>query len=441
MSLRIPVLAGTSAGIVSLLYFLGRVAGVNPWISLIASAVACAALAKWLQPNIDRITLEPPTRWLLAIFGVVTVVSMVTFVSIALKEPHGDWDAWSIWNLHARFLVRGGSQWTALFSKDLAWSHPGYPLLLPALVAQFWGIIGETRFVPIAFAFLFTFGGVSILIGALALLRGWDQALVAGTFLMGGAELVAQGITQYADLPVAFYIAGALALLFFDDVKATILAGAMAGFAAWTKNEGLLFVIALIAARVIARLRFGGAARLGRELAWMAAGMAPALLVLAFFKLHYAPPEGLLWLHKPGELLTHAIDFGRYVTVTEAFIIGAFKLGGFLISGILLLAVYAWMVRFKVEPGQRTALATVVLSVCLMGLGNFAVYVLLPNDVDWQLNTSLPRLLMQLWPAALLGFFAATSKPELAAAAREVKGAKAKDAKRQAGKAAAARKH
>jgi hypothetical protein len=56
-----------------------------------------------------------------------------------------------------------------------------------------------------------------------------------------------------------------------------------------------------------------------------------------------------------------------------------------------------------------------------MLLGDFAVYLLLSNDMNWQIETSLDRILMQLWPAALLGFFAAASRVELASAPRPQK--------------------
>jgi len=418
MTLRISALAGAVAGIVSIFYFLGVTAGLNPYISLAISAVASAAVVKWLNPPDDPVEAQPPTAWLRILFFLVLAVSSITFVGIAVKEPHGDWDAWSIWNMHARFLERGGSHWTAMFSKDLNWSHPDYPLLLPALVAQFWSALRtESRYIPIAIAFLFTFGTAATLIGTLRKLRGWDQAMIAGIFALGSAEMVAQGITQYADIPLAFYAVTALALLFFDDVKSLVLAGAMAGFAAWTKNEGLLFVIAVVVARVFARLRFGGGLpALTREIGWMAAGAAPALATLAFFKFKFAPSDELVFNHKSGEIMARALDFGRYVTVVEAYVVELFRAGGFLIPGIIVLGLYAWLVGFKPDPRQRVGLATAIAAVTVTLLGDFAVYVLFSNDVNWQIGTSLPRVFFQMWPAALLAFFAAASKVDLAMA-------------------------
>ena len=49
----------------------------------------------------------------------------------------------------------------------------------------------------------------------------------------------------------------------------------------------------------------------------------------------------------------------------------------------------------------------------LMLAGDFAIYVLFPLDVAWQVNSSVERLVLQLWPAALLAFFLAASPLQL----------------------------
>lgn len=410
MMLRIALLAGAAAGICSALYFVSLTIGAGPIVPLVVSALICAGLIIWfrLPAAPDG---KPATGWLRTVFCTVLAAAIVAFVVISAKQPHGFWDAWSIWNLHARFLERdGGAQWTAVFAKQLNWTHPDYPLLTPALVAQIWSVVrSEVTAVPAAVAFLFTFGTAALLIGAIHRLRGWEQALIAGTFLLGGGEFIEQGVVQYADIPLAFYILAALVLLCFDDPKCTVLAGAMAGFAAWTKNEGLVFLVVLVAARSVAQWGFGKTAALARESVLFALGLAPVLAVVALFKFRYAPADELVFAHKSGEILGRAIDFGRYITVTEAFVKAAFGLGAYLVPAILVLAGYAWLVQFKVERQRRTAVATVIATVILMLAGDFFVYVLFPNDVNWQIGTSIDRIFIQVWPAALLGFFTLTS--------------------------------
>ena len=425
MTLRIAVVAGAAVGVISALYFLSLVVGAGPWVPLVISVAICAALAWWFRLPAQGPADRPATGWLASVFLGVLAVSIAVFILLSIKQPHGDWDAWAIWNLHARFLERGGAQWAALFSKQLNWSHPDYPLMIPAFIAQIWSVVrSESTVVPTALSFLFTFGTVAVVVGGLQRLRGWDQALVAGTFLLGSADLIGQGAMQYADIPLAFYIVSALALLSIDDMKCTVMAGAIAGFAAWTKNEGIVFVLALVAARCLARWRFGTMAGMRRELTLLGIGAAPVLAVVALFKLRYAPPDELVFNHRFGELMGRALDFGRYVGVLEGFVKAAFQLGMFIVPGVLVLAAYAWLAGFKVEPERRATVATMAAALLLMLIGDFFVYVLLPNDLSWQIGTSLDRVLMQIFPATVLLVFAATSTVELKTTPPEHKGTK-----------------
>ena len=60
----------------------------------------------------------------------------------------------------------------------------------------------------------------------------------------------------------------------------------------------------------------------------------------------------------------------------------------------------------------------------IMMTGAYAgVYVVTTKDLDWQIDTSLSRVLMQLWPAAVFVFFLYTREPR-EASVPEAKGAK-----------------
>ena len=434
-----PAVSG-AAGVCSIVYFVGLVCGLSPYVTLIVSGLVCAALVKWVRLPANEVPSKPPARWLLIVFLMVLAGAVAIFILTAFKEPHGYWDAWSIWNLHARFMARGGAHWTDMFTTQIGWTQPDYPLLVPSIVAQAWSVLrSEATFIPAAIAFLFTFGTAAVVVGVVRMLRGWDQALIAGAFLLGTATFLLQGVAQYADIPLAFYMAAALALFCFDDVKCTVLAGAMAGFAAWTKNEGLLFIVVLVVARCIVRLRNRTAAKLFVELKWFAAGLAPVLAVVALFKFRYAPPGDLL-TGKPGEILGHLVDFGRWVTVIEGFMKHLFVFGSpptFIVPVIIVLAVFAFLVRFRADPDRRTAVHTMIVAVVLMLLGDFAVYLLLSNRLDWLIDTSLDRILMQLWPAALLAFFAAAGSVQLAPVPEKTPH---KEPKKDAKKAAATRR-
>ena len=104
-----------------------------------------------------------------------TVLSLAIFLMYSLDARHGEYDGWEIWNMHARFLFRGGSHWTDGFTNLLDYSHPDYPLLLPASIARSWLYSGvETQITPITIALAFTFGTVALLTFSL-----WNYAVRA----------------------------------------------------------------------------------------------------------------------------------------------------------------------------------------------------------------------------------------------------------------------
>src|SRR5579862_9876435 len=184
------------------------------------------------------------------------VMAIAMFVILTLEKPHGEWDAWSIWNLKARFLFRGADSWTNVLSPQIPNSQPDYPLLLPSIVAMCWTLVrADSITAPIAVAFLFLLGVCGLLISSIGILCGKTQAFVAGILVVATASFVQLGAMQYADLPMSFYILATLALLCLqdrspDDLRFSIAAGFTAGLAPWTKNDGWLFLGAVLLARL-----------------------------------------------------------------------------------------------------------------------------------------------------------------------------------------------
>jgi len=436
-ALSLSLGAGVGLGIASCLYFICLTLA-GPKLALLAIVegvfvLAAVVLGLRVQARGTELTWSdgpPPARYLTVLFAAAALLGLALFVTHSATKPHGEWDAWSIWNLHARFLYRGGELWKNAFSNRIAWSHPDYPVLLPGLISLCWTLArAESTLAPITIAFLFTFATAGLLISSLGILRGRVQAFIAGALLLGTVEFVEVGAMQYADVPLSFYILATVVLLCLqdrhpEDLRFTLLAGLTAGFAAWTKNEGLMFVFVVILARAIAVLRFGARPLLVRQLGAVAAGLVFPLAVVAFFKLRLAPPNDLASA-RPADIIAHVSDFGRWITVLQGFGKQAFFFGqmavegvlvrGFLIPIALVLLLYWFLVRFRVHERDRSSVATAGLTLALMLAGDFAVYVLFPNDVNWQMSTSLDRLFLQLWPVGLFAFFMAANVPQLAA--------------------------
>ncbi len=418
---------GAGAGVVSSLYFLSLLlAGPSfpVWV-LLSGCAGIAGLAFALTRRKGTLLgwadgLEPPW-YLRGLFLLAIALAAITFLVAATNNPHGDEGAWSIWNLRARFLFRAGAFWRDAFSSDLSWSHPDYPLLLPSLVALCWKLAGQESInAPIAIAFLFALGTAGVLTSVVGVLRGKTQALVAGTLLLGAAGFISLSAAQYGDVPLSFYILAALALLCLqdrhpEDLRFSALAGLMAGFAAWTRNEGVIFLAALIVARVITRVRFrdrAGPVALVPQMVWLAAGLAAPLALLIFFKLRVGGASDLL-SEKPALVLQHLADPARWIFTIQSLVIALFGLGRFVVSIVLVLGLYWYLVRFRVEERDRAALKFAGITLVLTLVGELAMDLAFVDLLPVELGTGLERALLQLWPAGVLLFFLASGPLQL----------------------------
>lgn len=416
---------GLGFGIASGLYFVClAVAGPNPLIlGGLAAIAAAAALMLGMRAKSRGTTLDwapgpPAPAYLDWVFFLAIALAVSTFIVYSVEKPQGEWDAWSVWNLKARFLFRGGDFWRDVFSSQIANSHPDYPLLVPSIVAMCWTLArGESVSAPIAVAFLFTLGVSGLLISSIGILRGKTQAFVAGILVLATSSFIQLGAMQYADLPLSFFFLGALALLclqdrYPNDLRFSIAGGLAAGLAPWTKEEGWLFLAAVLLARLVALLRFGDRGALGPQFLRLAGGALPPVALASFFKLTASPRNPFL-AQRFSDLTTHLATFGRWMITAEGFVKILFVLGGFLAPIVLVLVLYWFLVRFHVDQRDLSPLATVVLTLGLMLAGEFAAFVVFPPDIVAELNASLERLFMQLWPAAVLAFFLAANPPEL----------------------------
>ena len=419
---------GAGCGIVSCLWFLSLVAaGPNfpVWTLLLACAgIAGLALVLQRRPGTQLAWAEgPEPPWYLrGLFLLAIALAVTTFLVAVSNNPHGDEGAWSIWNLRARFLVRAGAFWRDAFSNDLSWAHPDYPLLLPGLVAMCWKFAGqESTGAPIAIAFLFAMGTVGLLTCVIGVLRGKIHALLGGTLLLGTAGFLSLSAAQYGDVPLSFYILATLALLclqdhYPDDLRFSVLAGLMAGFGAWSRNEGVVFLIALIVARLVMMIRFRRrlpSPLLTAHLLRLALGLLAPLAVLLFFKLRVGGVSEFSSL-TPQLILQHLAEPARWITTIQSLAIGLFGLGRFVVSIVLVLGLYWYLVGFRVEERDRAAVAALALTLVLTLAIDLVLDIALVNILNLELATGLERALLQLWPSGVLLLFLASGPLHLA---------------------------
>jgi hypothetical protein len=352
-------------------------------------------------------------------FGLALSLAAIRFFYVTRQYPHGQYDAFAIWNLRARFLYRGAQYWKE-FTHATADSHIDYPLLLPASVARSWEVIGrETQLIPSAIALLFTFATIALVTASVSHLRGERQGLLAGLVLLGTPFLILHGASQYADVPVGFFFAATGVLLFLHAESPSknhflILAGVSAASSAWTKNEGILFLLMLFCLHPIITVLIKRRKQCGAELLALLSGAAPIGVVILIYKFYLAGRNDLVAAQGATSTLAKLLDVSRYHVVLHWFLSSPFSFGrwSILTAMPVLLFFYFLLLGASVKKKELSAASIAVLLPHFMLVAYLIVYVLSPWDLQWHLGSSLDRLLLQLWPLVVFTYFVLIQTPE-----------------------------
>ncbi len=350
---------------------------------------------------------------------IIFATALSVFSLISLNRPHGGTDAWTIWNATARFLNGACEKWAAAFFHLSPISHPDYPLLLSGIIARTWGYLAnQPPAVPILFAMIFTISTLVLMVSSLIKFQGQLHGYLAGIAILALPGFIKVGAAQIADVPLGFYVLSTLILFCCSDSSLDrrssfiFMAGLMAGFSAWTKNEGLLFVGTIILARSIFILPKEGKMIFLKEIITFAAGLFPTILVVFYFKTQIAPANDLISGQGLDVIVSRLVDPSRHLIIAKAFLKELYSFGK-----LRILIFPLCLLFFGVSPESKfnVNIRSGLLMVVLMLSGYYCIYLITPYDLVWHLSSSLQRLYVQLLPSAIFIFFLSIKKPEFMA--------------------------
>lgn len=431
--LRVALAMGLAAGITSALWFLWYALFDAPATTYFATETAILLVAAVWRHRIEsrRRPAAPvsdavlpkapiaagPARFALPVVIVLALSGTVAFVANTVQQPHGSWDAVAIWNLHAHFLAAGYERWRDLLEQG-RWCayHGDYPVLLPGCVARLWSLAGgASPFASGLVAYWFTAATVLLCAAAVGCVRGRNQALLAAAALLGTTSFVRQSSDQYADVPLAwFMLASVVALVLYNHSGRQrrswlALAGATTGLAAWTKNEGILFAAVIVVVHGIMSSRRVGARAAVREATPFAAGLLPVVALLLAFKLTLAPENDLVAGQGLANTVARLLDVSRYRVIFAGLTTALLRA----VKGlIVVLPLYYFLMGPTRLARARDSARFAAAVFGLMLIGYVGVYLTTPQALEWHLQTSARRLLLQLWPGAVTAFFLAVAAPE-----------------------------
>jgi hypothetical protein len=428
----VPLGLGLGLGLGGLLAFLSLVAVDR--VVLTGEFVLFALVVLWsakASPAPGRVILrERPTpagRLMVLAASILVAICIVMFVVQTRQTPHGGWDAWDFWNMRARFFHRGGAAWANSFSQIPWWSHPEYPVLLPAMVARGFRVLGdEAVLVPMLLGFTFTFAAVALLYFGVSTLRGRSQGLLATVVLCCSPYFLYHGTEQYADNPIAFFFLATVVCAALYDHRAgdspgaLVLSGMFAGLATFLKNEGLMFLACFVIARSIWVWRKQGRAEWKNQAWYFLSGALVPLLATAFFKLNYAvmPDNAEFYTRRWRDwdrgfidhVVAQASDAKRYREFVRAWGYQLVRFDEWVVPLVYLLPVYG-LIMGRAPERPRPIIAALLGTFLLQALGVSVLFLFWSTYDIFEHMDALGRLLLQMLPTVLFILFAALRAP------------------------------
>ena len=422
--LRFGLCAPIGLSLAGTTYFFALVLSDSSHVALIASeaVLGCAIFASfWKRPRPKPNTSQGASGLLYVCSAAIMIVlASAAFVFALDSVRHGISDALVIWNLRARLIATAPeAPLSALFDNAFSGLHPDYPLLVPALIARGWMYTGnDVDTVPMALATLFTLSTVVIVVTGLREVAARNQAWIAGCILLGTPFLLRHGASQYADIVECCFITTAIMLYcIYDDaeekpVQLPVLAGFAAAAAACTKNEGVLFALVLFASRVLAGIVRRSRADSQTELLRFVGGASFGLITLAAYKVFLAPPNDTIHLTTLHDLVGSAVNRANNGETIRG-ILTYLNFGEWPLNPVPLMAAHAAITwtsagSWRARIGRWIAPAFVVIA---MSGGIYVAYLLSPYNIEAHIQSSLNRLMLQLWPTVVILYSVIVSPP------------------------------
>lgn len=415
----------TGLGIAGSAYIAGLSVSNSATTALLTSEVTLVAVIMLLlvfrKPAATATPITRPRigKCLLAAFLLTLAISAGAFFFILDYSRHGGWDAIAIWNLKAKFIfLSDAAPLDRIVEPALGDTQPDYPLLLPSLVARGWQYAGKySTLLPSGISALFTIATFLITVTGIKRLRNATQACIAGCVLMGTPYFLVHGASQFADIVMCCFITATVVLFcVHENEKAPglpILAGLLAGFGACVKNEGILFLMVIAIAHVLVFLWKRNVQQGLLDLVKYAIGTIPGVVALTLFKTLHSPANAIV-----GNVTLH-VFFQRIQTssyhaiIWQNFLKEFHDFGSWWIYPIPLLLIHLVVSRIG-KPRQASNSAWMMPALVLLGMmgGYYLVYLMSPYDLQWHIGSSLARLVLQIWPTALVLYSVASAQAD-----------------------------
>jgi|GEM_PF-819144 len=378
------LLAGMSIGCICILYFLLLVMHAPLFFIVIAILISIGGLVFLYRRSIvegySSAGYISSRSFIILCCGLI----FAGYNIYSLATRHGGWDAYMMWNYHAR-LMADPQHWKLIF-RTTANDHIDYPLGLPGICALFIRLCNDRYyvFIPFVVSVFITLSVVALVFTALAR-SAFLIAVIALFLLVTDSYFIQFGISQYADTLLAFFFLCALISKEYawGDKRYIAMSTFFLGCCPWIKNEGEV----LAAIFVLFNVRFFFTKE---HLRYTALGLVAPLITLIIFKTCYPATNDMVG-HLGKMIYEQALYADRYRVIYSYFI--HYLNERFYYIKIIFITYAVLCILTRKMPSRNICM----LLTCLICYLLFYVFTHL--DLEWHLRTSLDRLMHQLMPA------------------------------------------
>ncbi len=383
--------------VISIIFFAALLTKVN-YTLLVIVCIALPALFlgyKWKRLKEFAMGIDfKVSKTTIVVLVSILIYSLLFF---ATTSRWGNWDAWAIWTLHAKFLTYD-TGFINLFTDATAWTHADYPLMLPSVIAIIWKSFGNfSPLVPVMASYI---TGIAVPLTIYFAFKEMNYVVTGQVILIlltCSIIFIPYASSLLSDSLLGLFILFPFVLIYLMPKEKPLyylfFIGFFAAASGWIKNEGILFFIIFSFYYLIWNFRDLNNIKV------YALGSILPLLILFVFKQFYAPPNDLMDGQNSATLYK-IMDISRYFIISRYFVSTMLKEFGLLSA----LPVLVFFVDYKYYLSFSFIIILTLLA------GYFFIYVVTPNDLGWHLSTSFSRLLHQVLPVFIFTAGVAISK-------------------------------
>jgi len=326
-------------------------------------------------------------------FSLVILLAWMLTNGLSHHNFYGDWDAWSLWNYRARFLVLSESHWRDIFTYNTQGKNPCF---LP-----YWTVFGWTWLGAQSYAFTFFSAQIlgltvlaTVFFSILYLTKNEDASFLGTIWLASIPYFLAHSISQYADVLTASLIVLNMMLLFRLVRQKTrghaLILGLMLGIMSFCKEEGIISALLMVIFLVLLL-------RKNKDLYipfWLGLIVTLIPTILVKWWMHTAP-AGVNTLYFP-----YIVEWKRWAYIVQYFLYVLFKA----FHGGIWIIPLALMVSRLFKPSDvqdRLMSAFLMIFMAIF----FFLYVLVSGNLPWRLLATSERLVYQILPLSIVFLF------------------------------------